>query len=71
MSAERACEACAVKAKQLVTVGCTPRFFFGAAGGSDFDGVPTIFKSLDGPLSVMYFKDTFDVADWIVLFEPA
>lgn len=69
--AERAGKGGAVEAEQLVAVGGAAGVTLGVGGGPYLDGVSVVLESLDGALRVVDFENAFDLADWVVFFEPA
>lgn len=69
--AEAAGQRGAVKPEQLVAVGGAPGVLPGAGERTCLDSVPAVLEPLDGPLGVVDLQDPFDLADGVVLLEPA
>jgi hypothetical protein len=69
--AERARQVSAVEPQEFVTVRCASGVFSGAVKCTGLDRVSAVLEPLDSALGVVDLQYSFDLADGVVLLEPA
>lgn len=70
-SAESASQVSAVEPQEFVTVRCASGVFPGAVKCTGLDRVSAVFEPLDSALGVVDLQYPFDLADGVILLEPA
>lgn len=69
--AERARQVSAVETQEFITVSCASGVFSGAVERTGLDRVSAVLEPLDSALGVVDLQYPFDLADGVVLLEPA
>lgn len=60
-----------METQQFIPVGCTSGIFLGAVEGAGLHSISTVLEPLNGALGILDLQYPFNLADRIVLFEPA